>query len=55
LNVTFVISTDTHHTREFARMEWGALLATRGWVDPTRIANLWPRDKFMGWLSSRRA
>lgn len=55
LDLTFVISTDTHHTREFARMEWGALLATRGWVDPARIANLWPREKFLGWLQSRRA
>ena len=25
--VTFVVSTDTHHTRELARMEWGALHA----------------------------
>jgi histidinol phosphatase-like PHP family hydrolase len=50
-----VISTDTHHTREFARMEWGALQATRGWVEPARIANLRPRDKFLGWLRSRRS
>jgi DNA polymerase (family X) len=54
LEVTFVISTDTHHTRELARMEWGALLATRGWVEPSRVANLWPREKFLGWLSARR-
>jgi DNA polymerase (family X) len=53
LDVTFVISTDTHHTRELARMEWGALLATRGFVDPSRIANLWPRDKFLQWLRQR--
>jgi DNA polymerase (family 10) len=54
-DVTFVISTDTHHTREFDRMEWGALQATRGWVDPSRIANLWPRERFLGWLSQRRS
>jgi DNA polymerase (family 10) len=54
LPVTFAISTDTHHTRELARMEWGALLATRGWVDPGRIANLWPRDRFLEWLRARR-
>ena len=54
LDVTFVISTDTHHTRELARMEWGVLQATRGWVDPARIANLRPRDAFLGWLSARR-
>jgi DNA polymerase (family 10) len=54
MDVTFVVSTDTHHTRELARMEWGALLATRGWVEPSRIANLWPRERFLGWLRARR-
>jgi DNA polymerase (family 10) len=55
MDVTFVISTDTHHTRELARMEWGVLQATRGWVDASRIANLWPRKKFLGWLRAHRA
>jgi DNA polymerase (family 10) len=55
MDVTFVISTDTHHTREFARMEWGVLHATRGWVDPGRVANLWPRARFLDWLHARRA
>lgn len=55
MDVTFVISTDTHHTREFARMEWGVLQATRGWVDPARVANLWPRAQFLDWLHARRA
>ena len=53
-NITFVINTDTHHTREFARMEWGALQATRGFVDPARVANLWPREKFLSWVEARR-
>jgi DNA polymerase (family 10) len=54
LPVTFVISTDTHHTRELARMEYGALHATRGWVEPSRIANTWPRERFLEWLRRRR-
>jgi len=54
MDITFVISTDTHHTRELERMEWGVLQATRGWVEPARIANLWPRDRFLEWLRSRR-
>jgi DNA polymerase (family 10) len=54
LPVTFVISTDTHHTRELGRMEWGVQQATRGFVDPARIANLWPRERFLGWLRERR-
>jgi DNA polymerase (family X) len=51
--LTFVISTDTHQVRELARMEWGVLQAIRGWVEPSRIANLWPRDTFLGWLRGR--
>jgi len=54
LDVTFVLSTDTHHTRELARMEWGVQHATRGWVDPSRIANCWPRERFLAWLHARR-
>ena len=54
LDVTFVISTDAHHTRELARMEWGVLHATRGWVDPSRIANTWPKEKFLEWVEKRR-
>lgn len=54
LGVTFVLSTDTHHTRELGRMEWGVLHATRGWVEPSSIANTWPREKFMKWLRRRR-
>jgi DNA polymerase (family 10) len=55
LDVTFVISTDAHHTRELARMEWGVLQATRGWVDPSRIANTWPKKRFFEWLRRRRS
>jgi histidinol phosphatase-like PHP family hydrolase len=54
MDVTFVLSTDTHHTRELARMEWGVRHATRGWVDPSRIANFWPRERFLGWLQARQ-
>lgn len=55
MNVTFVIDTDTHHTRDLQRMEWGALQATRGFVDPSRIANLWPRERFLAWVRARRS
>ena len=54
LGVTFVISTDTHHARELARMEWGVQQAMRGFVEPSRIANLWPRDRFLRWLQTHR-
>ncbi|HEX9190356.1 MAG TPA: DNA polymerase/3'-5' exonuclease PolX, partial [Vicinamibacteria bacterium] len=55
MDVTFVIGSDTHHARELGRMEWGVQQATRGWVEPSRIANLWPRDRFLGWLRGRRS
>jgi DNA polymerase (family X) len=54
MDVTFVLSTDTHHTRELARMDWGVRHATRGWVHPSRIANSWPRERFLGWLQGRQ-
>jgi DNA polymerase (family 10) len=54
LDVVFVVSTDAHHTRELERMQWGVLQATRGWVDPSRIANTWPREKFLDWVGKRR-
>ena len=55
MDVTFVVSTDSHHARELGRMEWGALHATRGWVEPSRIANTWPRERFLEWLRARRS
>ena len=55
LDVTFVVSTDAHHTRELARMEWVVLQAARGWVDPARIANTWPRKRFLAWVEERRS
>jgi DNA polymerase (family 10) len=53
-DVTFVLSTDTHHTRELARMDHGVQHATRGWVASERIANTWPRERFLEWLRKRR-
>jgi DNA polymerase (family X) len=55
LDVTFVVSTDAHHTRELERMEGGAAQATRGWVQPSRIANTWPRERFLEWVHRRRS
>jgi DNA polymerase (family 10) len=55
LDVTFVLSSDSHHTRELARMEWGVLHATRGWVPPAKIANTWPKEKFLDWRERRRS
>jgi DNA polymerase (family 10) len=55
LPVTFAVSTDAHHARELGRMDWAPLHAARGWVEPARIANTWPRERFLGWLHERAA
>ncbi|HXV63891.1 MAG TPA: hypothetical protein VEK15_24535 [Vicinamibacteria bacterium] len=54
LDVAFVVSTDSHHTRELARREWGAFPETRGWVDRSRIVNTWPRQRFLAWVATHR-
>ena len=53
--VTLVISTDSHHVDEMIRMQWGALQAQRGWVDRSRVANTWSRDKFLAWARAARS
>lgn len=55
LGVLFVISTDAHHTRDLARSRFGALHGQRGWVDPERVANTWPLERFLAWRDARRA
>ena len=54
LDVTFVVSTDAHHIDELDRMQWGALQAQRGWVDPDAIANTWSPDRFSSWVAESR-
>ena len=54
LGVTFLISTDAHHIGELSRMQWGTQHATRGSTDVDRIANTWPREKFLAWAAARR-
>lgn len=54
-DVTFVMTSDAHHTRELDRMQWGVLHALRGWTDPNRVANTWSRERFLTWTRERRA
>ena len=53
--VTFVIDTDSHHTSEGVRMEYGVLNAQRGWVDRKMVANTWPRARFLKWAGRKRS
>lgn len=53
--ITFVMTSDAHHTRELDRMKWGVLHALRGWTEPERVANTWSRERFLTWARERRA
>ena len=52
--VKLVINTDSHHTSELGRMEYGVLTAQRGWVPKDLVVNSWPRDQFLAWVDSHR-
>jgi DNA polymerase (family X) len=54
LGVILVISTDAHHVSELERMQWGALQATRGWVDRSKVANTWSLERFLTWARTQR-
>lgn len=52
--VKLVINTDSHHTSELGRMEYGVLTAQRGWAPSELVVNTWPRDRFLEWAAHRR-
>ena len=52
--VTFVLTSDAHHTRELSLIEYAALNAERAWLDPARVANTWPPERLRAW-SGREA
>ena len=53
-DVGFVIDTDSHHTRDLVRMEYGVQYAQRAWVTSERVLNTRPPAEFLGWVRSRR-
>ncbi len=48
--VKLVINTDSHHTSELGRMEYGVKTAQRGWAPRELVVNTWPRRKFLKWI-----
>ncbi|MFV0259735.1 MAG: PHP domain-containing protein [Acidimicrobiales bacterium] len=52
--VKLVVDTDSHHTSELGRMEWGVLTAQRGWVPRDLVVNTWERDRFLTWVADHR-
>ena len=53
--VKLVINTDSHHTSELGRMEYGVLTAQRGWAPRDQVINTWERDRFLHWVDTHRA
>ncbi len=54
-DVRWVISTDSHHTAEFANIRWGVANARRGWVTAERVVNTLPVEQFLEWAGRKRA
>ena len=53
--VKLVINTDSHHTSELGRMEYGVLTAQRGWAPRDLVINTWERPRFLEWVGRHRA
>ena len=54
MGVDVVIDTDSHHTRDLVRMDYGVLHAQRGWVIEDRVVNARPLGDFLDWVAARR-
>ncbi len=52
--VKLVINTDSHHTSELGRMEYGVLTAQRGWAPRHQVINAWDRATFLDWIGLER-
>jgi DNA polymerase (family 10) len=52
--VDVVIDTDSHHTSDLVRMDYGVSYAQRGWVTVDRVINAKPVGEFMEWVTRRR-
>ena len=52
--VKLVINTDSHHTSELGRMDYGVLTAQRGWAPRDQVINTWERDRFLHWVDTHR-
>jgi len=48
-NVTFLLTSDAHHTRELALVDYAALHAERAWLDPEQVANTWAPERLRAW------
>jgi len=52
--VEIVIDTDSHHTGDLVRMDYGVRYAQRGWVTTDRVLNARPVDQVLARVAARR-
>ncbi len=50
--VKLVINTDSHHTSELGRIEYGVRTAQRGWAPADLVVNTWDRRRFLDWVAA---
>ncbi len=55
MDIDFVIDTDSHHTRDLRRMEFGVQYAQRGWVNADRVLNARSVEVIREHVARRRA
>jgi DNA polymerase (family 10) len=51
--ITFVLTSDAHHSSELERVDNAARNAERAWIDPDQIANTWKKDRLAAWARSK--
>lgn len=54
-DINLVIDTDSHHTKDLVRMNYGVEYARRGWVTSDRVVNTWGVDRLLSWAARRRS
>ena len=52
--VVVVIDTDSHHTRDLGRMEYGTRYAQRGWVTTDGVLNTRSHEDVLAFVAARR-
>ncbi len=52
--VHFMLTSDAHHTRELALVEFAARNAERAWVDPSAVPNTWPAERLSAWVTAAK-
>ena len=54
-DINLVIDTDSHHTKDLVRMNYGVEYARRGWVTSDRVVNTWGVGRLLSWAARRRS